>query len=100
VSEAMYEPMAATASALLTRRAFARIVAVVGAAFAFAPYKIVPAEAMPSCARRAVVSFHMDQLYVDRSGTAVPYHPPLGARSGQVVADLTEEAFRRSCLYA
>jgi len=84
----------------LTRRAFARIVAVAGAAFAFAPHEIALADAMPSHGGRAVVSFHMDQLYVDRSGTAVPYRPPLGARSGQVVADLTEEAFRRTCPYA
>jgi hypothetical protein len=46
-------------------------------------------------ARQAIVSFHMDQPYLDWSGTAVPYDPPPGTRSAQGVADLSEEMFRR-----
>ena len=76
------------------------MLAALGGALAMAPYKIVLADAMPSFGRRAVVSFHMDQPYLDRSGTAIPYHPPLGARSGQAAADLSEEDFRRRFVYA
>lgn len=49
--------------------------------------------------RHAVVSFHMEQPYLDRTGTALPYHPPCGARSGQDASYLSEEAFRRSFVY-
>jgi hypothetical protein len=38
-----------------------------------------------------VVSFHMDQPYLDLTGTAVPYLPPAGTRSGQPLADLSVE---------
>lgn len=85
---------------MLTRRAFARMIAAAGAALEIAPYNIVLAEVMPMCGRRTVVSFHMDRLYLDSSGTAIPYHPPLGARSGQAAADLSEEDFRRRFVYA
>jgi hypothetical protein len=50
--------------------------------------------------RAEVVSFHMDQPYLDPTGTAAPYHPPSGARSASPVAHLSEEAFRRSQAYA
>jgi hypothetical protein len=43
-------------------------------------------------ALRPVVSFHMDQPYVDYSGTAEPFVPPAGARSAQFIAALDEEA--------
>lgn len=35
----------------------------------------------PVRARRAVVAFHADQLYLDHSGLAEPYLPPAGLRS-------------------
>ena len=41
-------------------------------------------------APRPVVSFHMDQPYVDYSGTAEPYVPPAGARSAQFIASLDD----------
>jgi len=47
-----------------------------------------------------VVSFHMDQPYLDTTGKAAPYHPPSGARSASPVAHLSEEAFRRAQSYA
>ena len=100
MSETMADQSPLRVSALLTRRAFARMFAAAGGALAMAPYKIVLAEAMPMCGRRTVVSFHMDRLYLDSSGTAIPYHPPLGARSGQAAADLSEEDFRRRFVYA
>jgi hypothetical protein len=43
-----------------------------------------------------VISFHMDQPYVDYTGTAEPYVPPLGARSAQTLADLDDAA--RACV--
>lgn len=43
-------------------------------------------------ARRTVVAFHHDQLYLDRSGTAEAYVPPIGLRS---LDGLDEEAIRR-----
>jgi len=48
--------------------------------------------------RRAVISFHQDQPYLDWSGTAVPYYPPPGTRSADVAAHLTEEMLRRICI--
>lgn len=40
-----------------------------------------------------VVSFHLDQPYLDMTGTAVPYIPPAGTRSGQPLAELSVEEF-------
>lgn len=96
----MNEQSPAKVSALMTRRAFVSALAAAGASLAIVPCEMLVAEAMPTGGRREIVSFHMDQPYLDRSGTAVPYHPPCGARSAQIVARLTEEAFRRSCIYA
>jgi hypothetical protein len=42
----------------------------------------------------------MDQPYLDTTGKAAPYHPPVGARSAAPVAHLSEEAFRRAQSYA
>jgi hypothetical protein len=95
----MSERLPPEAAQQLTRRAFARTVAAAAAAIAFAPHEIVLLTAVSSH-NEAVVSFHMDQPYLDRSGTAVPYHPPAGARSAQFVAQLSEEEFRRSYIYA
>jgi hypothetical protein len=47
-----------------------------------------------------VVSFHMDQPYLDTTGKAAPYHPPSGARSASPMAHLSEEAFRSAQSYA
>jgi len=57
-----------------------------------------PATASRRQSHRAVVSFHLDQPYLDWSGTAVPYYPPPGARSAEVAAHLTEEMLRRTCI--
>lgn len=51
-------------------------------------------------ARKPVVSFHMDRPYIDPTGTAMPYHPPVGARSGAPAARFSEETFRRMQCYA
>lgn len=47
---------------------------------------------LPRTTPRPVVSFHMDQPYVDYSGTADPYRPPAGARSAEFIASLDDEA--------
>ncbi|HXX44178.1 MAG TPA: twin-arginine translocation signal domain-containing protein [Candidatus Acidoferrales bacterium] len=95
----MSERASPEAAQVLTRRAFARMVAAAGAAIAFAPHEILLSETMPSH-NEAIVSFHMDRPYLDRSGTAIPYYPPAGARSAQFAAQLSEEEFRRSYVYA
>ena len=80
--------------ATLTRRTFMGVIALGGAALA------VPARALLAQAERAaghgspVVSFHMDQPYLDMTGTAMPYYPPPGVRSGDPAARLSEEVFR------
>jgi hypothetical protein len=85
----------------LTRRGFLGRLAVAGAAMGRA--WLIPGSGLLQSAldsRVEVVSFHMDQPYLDLTGKAAPYHPPLGARSASPVAHLSEEAFRRSQAYA
>jgi hypothetical protein len=45
-----------------------------------------------SSAAQPVISFHMDQPYVDYTGTAQRYVPPAGARSAHFVSELDEAA--------
>jgi hypothetical protein len=89
----------------LTRRGFLEKLAVAGAALGGA--RLIPSGAVlpvvaadSSEVRVEVVSFHMDQPYLDTTGKAAPYHPPAGARSAAAVAHLSEEAFRRVQSYA
>jgi hypothetical protein len=42
-----------------------------------------------------VVSFFLDQPYLDTSGLGVPYRPPQGMRAGQPLAELSELEFRQ-----
>jgi hypothetical protein len=90
---------------MLTRRDFVAKLAVAGAAigaFALVPGAEWPGEASASRAqaRGPVVSFHMDRPYIDPTGTAMPYRPPGGARSGAPAARFSEEVFRRMQCYA
>lgn len=55
---------------------------------------VSPALVELSCNSTPVVSIHMDRPYLDATGRAVPYYAPIGMRSGEPVAHLTEEAFR------
>lgn len=91
--------MFAMAGASVTRRAFIGRIAVNGAAAGTA--WMIPGAVW--CGRslamdwghpQPVVSFYMDQLYLDISGTALPYLPPDGARSGEPAAYLDEQTFR------
>jgi hypothetical protein len=78
----------------LTRRELVRALALAGATVGVLPLvsaRDARGAAAPttSVAVTPVVSFFMDQPYVDHSGTAVPYHAPLGARSAEPLAHLT-----------
>ncbi|HEX4003012.1 MAG TPA: hypothetical protein VHX36_10215 [Candidatus Acidoferrales bacterium] len=98
---------------MLTRRTFvaqlAAAAAAVGAVVAVrgavrgavrSAARAAGASASTRATRRPVVSFHMDRPYIDRTGTAMPYDPPRGARSAEPAACLSEEAFRRMQCYA
>jgi len=95
-------PFTQTASAL-GRRAFVKSFAFAGAAFALLPSAfhnaLTAAGASPAQIRPPVVSFYMDRLYLDVTGTAIPYLAPRGARSAAPLAHLNEEALRRAQLY-
>ena len=84
-------------SASLTRRGFIGVLAGAGAALTSIPY--VHLGAARSVCSHPVVSIHMDQPYLDWTGTAVPYYPPLGTRSAQIVASLDEESLRLQHCY-
>jgi hypothetical protein len=84
-----------------TRRGFVAHAAAAGVLVAVAPALSVAGSAAASdavsqvsCgAAEPVVSFHLDQPYLDMTGQGIPYQPPSGARSGQALADLTEAEF-------
>ena len=44
---------------------------------------------------RPVVSFHLDQPYFDLTGLEEPYVPPVGMRSAEPLAALSDEALSR-----
>ena len=48
--------------------------------------------------RTPVVSFHLDQPYLDLTGQDVPYVPPAGCRAGDALAALDDADFFR-CTY-
>ncbi len=57
----------------------------------------LPAGALTLAAAAApapVVTFHLDALHLDPSGTGVPYIPPRGLRSGAPVEHLGEAELR------
>jgi hypothetical protein len=49
---------------------------------------------LPPDHRTPVVSFHNGRPYLDATGMAEPYLPPHGTRSGQPLAELSEEEYR------
>lgn len=80
---------------MITRRLFVQAGLLVGALAllpkaAYALVRDTGAKELPRGVQRPVVSFHMDQPYVDYSGTAEPYVPPVGARSAEHIASLDE----------
>ncbi len=84
---------------MLTRRDFMAECAVVGAAIVVASASPSPIFAAMTRTRGAVVSIHLDQPYLDATGTAIPYHPPAGMRSAAPMAHLTEAEFRNCHIY-
>jgi hypothetical protein len=80
---------------MLTRREFVASLAV-GAAIAAVPAKMCAA--LPR-GRTAVVSIHLDQPYLDATGRALPYDPPVGLRAAAPVEHLSETEFRRRFVY-
>jgi hypothetical protein len=53
----------------------------------------VPAAAPIAAA--PVLSFHLDQPYLDITGGAKEYRPPIGARGGAAVAELSDAELSR-----
>ena len=80
---------------MLTRREFVAKLAA-GAALAAMPAKMCAAMTR---GRTAVVSIHMDQPYLDTTGRALPYDPPVGLRAAAPVAHLSETEFRSRFVY-
>ena len=87
------------AASAMTRRGLLGRLAALVSALAMLPLRPLGFRAVPPPESRAIVSFHLDRPYLDWSGTAFPYHPPLGARSAEVAANLTEEMLRRTLIY-
>ena len=102
----MKQPKQTRESSVLTRRGFVRGMAVAGAAIGFIPCaRAMGLFEVPYAARNsprevdspsAVVSFHMDQPYLDASGSALPYNFPAGARSAAPAAAWSENVLRSS----
>jgi hypothetical protein len=84
---------------MLTRRNFMAECAVGGVAIAAASVSPSPIFAAMPQVRSAVVSIHLDQPYLDATGTALPYRPPAGMRSAAPVEHLTETEFRSRLVY-
>jgi hypothetical protein len=70
-----------------SRRDFLVTVPLAGGALALLPAFTI--------AQGPVLSFHLDQPYVDPTGLAEPFIPPSGMRSGAPLAALSEEALSR-----
>ena len=93
----------------MTRRTFVAhcaATAASGAAFYSMSRFAVPARAtellntLPPSHRTPVVSFHNDRPYLDMTGMADPYQPPSGTRSGQPLAELSEEEYFSRYIYS
>jgi hypothetical protein len=102
-------PLRSTTVEQLTRRKFvARCAAAAasGAALCATPVIAIPARRTqsanitPATYRAPVVSFHIDRPYLDITGMATPYLPPAGTRSGQFIAELSDEEYLRRHAYS
>ncbi|MGH9561666.1 MAG: hypothetical protein ACRD3S_09455 [Terracidiphilus sp.] len=99
----MNETASVAKKSVLTRRTLVRNFAWASAVFAALPHALritLPGSGdVAARMRPPVISFYMDRLFVDHTGAAMPYHSPLGMRSGAPLAHLSEEALRRAQLY-
>ena len=78
----------------VTRREFLVTVPAVGAAMALGPLDPRGPQSpggWEGGPHAPIVSFHLDQPYLDLTGLAKPYVPPVGMRSGASLATLSEE---------
>ena len=71
-----------------------------GPGFASAARAVPSVKAATALHRAPVVSFHVDRPYIDTTGTATPYLPPAGTRSGQPIAELSDEEYLRRHPYS
>jgi hypothetical protein len=78
-----------------TRRDFLRSVPLAGGAVALLPALGVVEFAATRSVAAPVLSFHLDQPWVDASGMAEAYHPPAGARGAEPLALLDEQTLSR-----
>lgn len=83
----------ACAAAGVHRRALVAGAAVL-AGLAAAPLAPWPAAARRTSTAQPVVFFHLDRLYLDRSGSAPAYIAPAGARGLEPLAGLGEAELR------
>lgn len=92
----------------LTRRVFVTYAAATGGALvavqmtmplAAAPLNSCDSERPLKRTCEPILSFHLDQPYVDHSGTAEPWQPVRGLRSGDPVAQLSDEELRSLVAY-
>jgi len=100
----MSESLHSGFSSGMTRRALMTRLVVASGALAVLPSvssALAPAGAVERIAvrqgatgRGPVVGFHMDQPYLDYSGTAEPYRPARGLRSAEPLAALSEAELR------
>jgi len=81
---------------IVTRRVFITYATAAGSVMAFAPGMSLAHSW--ACVSTFVVSFHLDQPFVDFSGQCQPYRPPAGCRSGEPLANLSDTEFY-SCKY-
>jgi hypothetical protein len=74
-----------------TRRGVLEVLALVPVASA-CPTALRPATASHDRCARPVLTFHLDQPYLDPTGTAAAYVPPRGARGAAYAAALDAQA--------
>lgn len=83
----------------MPRRIFLRVLGATGMAAAFPGSNIFRRLSSNAPRGGPVVAFHMDQLYLDWSGKARAYVPPVGPRSAEILGQLTDEQLRWSFTY-
>lgn len=83
----------------MTRRSFVAHCAATATVASVAAFYTEIYNTIPPKHRTPVVSFHNGRPYLDPTGMANPYLPPLGTRSGQPLAELSEEEYMSRYVY-
>jgi len=76
------------------RRTFFRLAGTAGAGVGMLGTGVARA-VLFGAASQPVWAFHQDYLYLDRSPSAEPYRPPLGARGADPLAELDADEIAR-----